>query len=77
MRGFPRLVEHLVARLPEGPPLYPADVVADMPEAQWVAELVREQLLRATRDELPYRLIATVSPSGSWPRIRVEIVVER
>ncbi len=74
--GLPELVEHLVARLPEGPPLYPADVVADMPEAQWVAELVREQLLRATRDELPYS-IATRVTEWEWPRIRVEIVVER
>ena len=74
--GLPELVEHLVARLPEGPPLYPADVVADMPEAQWVAELVREQLLRATREELPYS-IATRVTEWEWPRIRVEIVVER
>ena len=74
--GLPELVEHLVARLPEGPPLYPADVVADMPEAQWVAELVREQLLRATREELPYS-IATRVTEWEWPRIRVEILVER
>jgi GTP-binding protein Era len=74
--GLPGLVEHLVARLPEGPPLYPADVVADMPEAQWVAELVREQLLRATREELPYS-IATRVTEWEWPRIRVEILVER
>ena len=47
-----------------------------MPEAQWVAELVREQLLRATREELPYS-IATRVTEWEWPRIRVEIVVER
>jgi len=41
-----------------------------------VAELVREQLLRATREELPYS-IATRVTEWEWPRIRVEIVVER
>ena len=35
----------LVARLPEGPRYYPDDMVTDVPEAFWVAELVREQLL--------------------------------
>jgi GTP-binding protein Era len=74
--GVPALVDHLIERLPEGPLLYPEDVVADMPEAQWVAELVREQLLRLTRDELPYS-IATRVTEWEWPRLRVEIVVER
>jgi GTP-binding protein Era len=74
--GVGALVDHLVSRMPEGPPLYPEGVVADMPEAQWVAELVREQLLRATRDELPYSIATTVT-EWEWPRIRVEIVVER
>jgi GTP-binding protein Era len=74
--GVLALVDHLVGRLPEGPLLYPEDIVADMPEAQWVAELVREQLLRVTRDELPYS-IATRVTEWEWPRLRVEIVVER
>jgi GTP-binding protein Era len=41
-----------------------------------VAELVREQLLAVTHDELPYS-IATRVTEWEWPRIRVEIVVER
>jgi len=65
-----------VARLPEGPPLYPDELVFDTPEAQWVAELVREQLLWVTREELPYS-IATRVTEWEWPRIRIEIVVER
>ena len=74
--GVPALVDHLVARLPEGPPLYPDELVFDTPEAQWVAELVREQLLHVTREELPYS-IATRVTEWEWPRIRIEIVVER
>src|SRR6266511_3476269 len=46
------LAEHLVARAPEGPPLFPTDTVRDVPPEVWVAELVREQLLAVTRDEL-------------------------
>ena len=55
---------------------FPADEVTDMPEEQWVAELVREQLLAVTRDELPYS-IATRVTEWEWPRIRVDIIVER
>ncbi len=74
--GVPALVEHLVARLPEGPQFFPDGEFTDMPEEQWVAELVREQLLAITRDELPYS-IATQVTEWEWPRIRVDIVVER
>ena len=47
-----------------------------MPEEQWVAELVREQLLAVTHDELPYS-IATRVTEWEWPRIRCDIIVER
>jgi GTP-binding protein Era len=74
--GIPALVEHLVSRLPEGPKYFPDDTFTDMPDEQWVAELVREQLLAVTRDELPYS-IATRVTEWEWPRIRCDIVVER
>ena len=74
--GVEALVAHLVDRLPEGPQLYPDDMVTDVPEAFWVAELVREQLLAVTHDELPHS-IATRVTEWEWPRIRVEILVER
>jgi GTP-binding protein Era len=75
-RGLDALVEHLVAGLPAGPKYFPDDEVSDLPEERWVAELVREQLLAVTRDELPYS-IATEVTEWEWPRIRVDIVVER
>ncbi|WP_208029183.1 GTPase Era [Rhabdothermincola sediminis] len=74
--GVDALVDHLVERLPEGPQYYPDDMVTDVPEAFWVAELVREQLLAVTHDELPHS-IATRVVEWEWPRIRVEILVER
>jgi GTP-binding protein Era len=75
-RGVPELVEALVARLPEGPRYYPAGTVSDVPEALWVAELVREQLFRVMREELPHS-IATRVTEWEWPRVRCEILVER
>jgi GTPase len=74
--GVAELVDTLVARMPEGPSYYPDDMVTDVPEAFWVAELVREQLLAVTRDEVPHS-VATRVTEWEWPRIRVEILVER
>ena len=51
-------------------------MVADVPEATWVAELVREQLLAIAREELPHS-IATRVTEWEPPRVRVEILVER
>ena len=75
-KGVDELVERLVELMPEGPKYYPDDQVTDVPEAFWVAELVREQLLAVTRDELPHS-IATRVTEWEWPRIRCEILVER
>ena len=74
--GVDKLVAEIVSRLPEGPLWYPDDMVTDVPEAFWVAELVREQLLAVTNDELPHS-IATRVVEWEWPRIRCEILVER
>jgi GTPase len=74
--GVDALVDHLVERMPEGPRYYPDDMVTDVPEAFWVAELVREQLLAITREELPHS-IATQVTEWEWPRVRCEILVER
>jgi GTP-binding protein Era len=75
-KGVDPLTAFLIARLPEGPPFFPPDVITDTPEALWVAELVREQLLAKTRDELPHAITCRVT-EWEWPHIRVEIIVER
>ncbi len=70
------LVEAITAAMPEGPAFYPEDVVTDLPDPVWVAELVREQLLTRMREELPHSIACRVTEwEGS--RIRVEILVER
>jgi GTP-binding protein Era len=74
--GIDVLVSALRGSMPEGPEYFPRDVSTDTEEGQWVAELVREQLLERFADELPYS-IATRVTEWEWPRIRCEIVVER
>lgn len=49
-----RLLALLVPLLPEGPPLYPEDQVTDAPMRFLAAELVREQVLLRTRQEVPH-----------------------
>ena len=75
-KGVPALVEHLVSLMPPGPMWYPEEMASDTPEAMWVAELVREQLLHVLRDEVPHSVATRVS-EWEWPRVRVEILVER
>ena len=55
-----RLEQVLLAHLPEGEPLYPEDYLTDQPERFFVAELVREQVLQQTRDELPFSTAVVV-----------------
>ncbi|MGI8777652.1 MAG: GTPase Era [Acidimicrobiales bacterium] len=74
--GVDELVAAVVRRLPEGPQYYPDDTVTDVPDALWVAELVREQLLIVAREELPHSIACLVT-EWEWPRIRCEILVER
>ncbi len=52
--GLDPLVEQLVALLPEGPFLYPRDEHSDQSDQVRIAELVREQVLLRTREELPH-----------------------
>jgi GTP-binding protein Era len=72
------LVDALVRGLPEGPALFPVDEVrsADGDDREWVAELVREQLLALAREELPYSIACRVT-DWEWPYVRCEILVER
>ena len=48
------LLQALLRHLPEGEALYPAEYLTDQPERAYVAELIREKVLRHTRDELPF-----------------------
>ncbi len=58
--GIDRLIKELRALLPEGPPLYPTDELSDRPVRFFVAEIVREQVLMRTREEVPHGVAVTV-----------------
>lgn len=55
-----QLSDVLVAKLPDGPPLYPEGELTDEPEVTLVAELVREAALEGVRDELPHSIAVVV-----------------
>jgi GTP-binding protein Era len=53
-KGVGPLIDHLAALLPEGPFYFPSDEVSDQAESVMLAELVREQVLLRTRQEVPH-----------------------
>jgi GTP-binding protein Era len=68
--GLGALTEHLVGLLPEGPFMYPAEDTSDLTQEVALAELVREQVLLRTRDELPHAVEVEIDeleerPDGS------------
>jgi GTP-binding protein Era len=75
-----RLEAVLLAKLPEGEKLYPDDFVTDLPERFFVAEMVRERILRHTREEIPYVtgvVIESFKEEEAIVRIEAAVLVER
>jgi GTP-binding protein Era len=74
------LVERVVARLPEGPLYFPTDQITEQPLRFLAGEIVREKVIKLTRQELPYAAAVAVQQFEETPelvRISVEIFVER
>ena len=61
------LLEVLKKELPEGPQYYPEDMISDLPEQILTAELIREQVLLKTREEVPHSVAVTVSQMEERP----------
>jgi GTP-binding protein Era len=79
-KGLDELREAIVARMPEGPSYFPEDHVTDQPERFLAAELIREQALHATRQEVPHSVAVTVDKweeTAALTRIFASIRVER
>ncbi len=78
--GLDILLGLLIERLPEGPPLYPVGELTDLPIDVRLAELVREQALRVTREEVPHSVAVVIEEmerEGELTRIHASLVVER
>ena len=74
------LEREVLARLPEGEDIYPADQLSDRPQRFFAAELLREQLVRRYHEELPYAAtveIENFESSADAVRIGAVIWVER
>lgn len=78
-----RLEQVLIARMPEGEALYPADYLTDQPQRAMAAEIVREKVLQFTHDELPFSSAVVIDrfeePEGESGILRLycSIVVDR
>jgi GTP-binding protein Era len=78
--GLDRLREKIVAALPEGPSYFPPEYLTDQPERFLAAELIRERILRETREEVPHAVAVVVDEWKEQPkltRISATIYVER
>ena len=78
--GLDTLLDATLKALPEGPRYFPKDQVTDQPERFLVAELIREQVLQYTSQEVPHAttvLIDTYDEGAKLTRIAATIYCER
>jgi GTP-binding protein Era len=79
--GVGPFVEHVVGLLPEGPFYFPPSERVDLPEHVQLAELVREQVLARTRQEVPHAVEVEVdeiepADAGGVTRVHANVWVE-
>lgn len=78
---FPGLVKEITKHLPEGPAYFPDDMITDQPERVIAGEMIREKVLRLTRDEIPHSIAVEVEEfkerADESVYIRATIFVER
>lgn len=77
-----RLIDTITEYLPTGPPLYDPELLSEQPERFFVAELIREQILKQYKQEIPYSVEVVIVQYTERPApeklfISAEIVVER
>src|SRR6185503_412803 len=78
--GLEVLLEKVVESLPEGPPYFPEDQVTDQPARFMVSELIREQVLMNTAEEVPHSVTVLTESFEELPkltRIAAAIFCER
>lgn len=78
--GMEELRKVIVERLPEGPAYFPEDHITDQPERFLGAELIREKILRETREEVPHSVAVIIDNWQDLPRLSrvyATVLVER
>ena len=73
--GVRPLVDFLVSLLPPGPFYFESRQLSDQPERVWLAELIREQVLSRTREELPHSVEVVVEGIDDGDPVRIEAVI--
>ncbi len=80
-RDFTSLIGEIVKHLPEGPQYFPEDMITDQPERVIAAEMIREKVLKLTRDEVPHSIAVEIEEMKTRQNddlyIRAVIYVER
>ena len=79
-QGLDELRAAILARLPQGPAYFPSDHITDQPERFLAAELIREKIIRETREEVPHSVAVIVDRWDEQPeitRILATIYVEK
>jgi len=72
--GVDKLLGLLPPLLPPGPQYYPDDMVTDLPERFIVAEMVREQIMKKTRNEIPYGVAVQVESFEENPQRQLVVI---
>jgi GTP-binding protein Era len=78
--GLDLLLESVIDILPEGPRYFPEDQITDQPTRFMVAEIIREQVLQETSEEVPYAttvLVEQFEEGAKLTRIAAAIYCER
>jgi GTPase len=77
--GVDRVIDELIDALPEGAAVYPPDTLTDRPASFFVREFVREQVLAATRGEVPHAVAVSIDrfEEGRVARISATLHVEK
>lgn len=78
--GLDQLKTAAISRLPEGPPFFPEDYITDQPERFLAGEMIREHILRETRQEVPHSVAVLIDVWEDKPnltRIAATVYVER
>jgi len=79
--GIDGMIGTIVKYLPEGPKLYPDDIVTDQAERFMVSEIIREKIIEATREEVPYssavEIVSWTEREDGVVFIQANIYIER
>lgn len=72
--GTDDLVRALVKYLPEGPRYYAEDIITDLPERFIAAEMIREQILKQTHDEIPHGVAVEIDAFEEKPEKNLVVI---